>query len=111
MYRHLFKIYVLLLVFIAATPTNIIAGTNSDKKKPIWLKNVPKALNNSYSFKVIEVDNGQTLSSSRLLARAELTRYIQKEFNIQVLEELNSTLLSEIEEKFNKYLKNLQYQK
>lgn len=91
MHRYLFTMYVLLLISIVATPININAGTKSDKKKPTWLKNVPKALNSSYSFKVVEVDNGQTLSSSRLLARTELTRHIQKEFNIQVSEDLSST--------------------
>ncbi len=90
MYKRTFIIYVLLLLFIAATPFNANAGTKSDKRKPAWLKNTPKALNDSYTFKVVVVDNGQTLSGSRLLARAELTRYIQKEFNIQVSEELTN---------------------
>ncbi len=88
-YKRTFIIYVLLLL-IATTPFNVNAGTKSDKRKPVWVKNTPKALNDSYSFKVVVVDNGQTLSGSRLLARAELTRYIQKEFNIQVSEELTN---------------------
>ena len=90
MYKRTFIIYVLLLLSIAATPLNVNAGTKSDKREPAWLKNTPKALNDSYTFKVVIVDNGQTLSGSRLLARAELTRYIQKEFNIQVSEELTN---------------------
>ena len=90
MHKKSFIIYVLLLLFIAATPINVNAVTKSDKRKPVWLKNTPKALNDSYTFKVVIVDNGQSLSGSRLLARAELTRYIQKEFNIQVSEELKN---------------------
>ena len=90
MHRYLFTIYVLLLISIVATPIYADTVERSDKKKPAWLNNTPKALNGSYSFMVVEVDNGQTLSSSRLLARTELTRYIQKEFNIQVSEDLSN---------------------
>lgn len=90
MHRYLFTMYVLLLISIVATPIYADTIEKSDNKKPAWLKNTPKALNGSYSFKVVVVDNGQTLSSSRLLARTELTRYIQKEFNIQVSEDLSN---------------------
>ena len=90
MHRYLFTMYVLLLISIVATPIYADTVEKSDNKKPAWLKNTPKALNGSYSFKVVVVDNGQTLSSSRLLARTELTRYIQKEFNIQVSEDLSN---------------------
>lgn len=90
MHKKNFMIYVLLLLFIAATPINVSAITKSDKRKPAWLKNTPKALNDGYTFKVVIVDNGQTLSGSRLSARTELTRYIQKEFNIQVSDELRN---------------------
>ena len=67
------------------------ATTKSDKTPPAWLKNTPKSTNGNYTFKVVMVDNGKTLPSSRQLARAELTRSIQKEFNIQISEELTNT--------------------
>lgn len=83
------KISVLLLIMVAV-PFTAFSKIKSDRVQPAWVKNTPQALNNTYSFKVVSVDNGQDLSSSQLLARAELTRYIKREFNIQTSEELKS---------------------
>lgn len=79
-----------LLLVMAAVPFTAFSKIKSDRVKPAWVKNTPQALNDTYSFKVVSVDNGQDLSSSQLLARAELTRYIKREFNIQTSEELQS---------------------
>lgn len=91
MQKLLCKLCVLLLLLIVAAPNAAHAKTKSDKIKPVWLKNTPLPLNNTYSFKVIMVDNGQELASSRMLARAELSRYIAKEFNIEISEEVTET--------------------
>ena len=85
----LLRMSVLLLV-MTVVPFSAFSVIKSDKVRPAWLKNIPQALNNTYSFKVVSVDNGQDLSSSQLLARAELTRYVKREFNIQTSEELES---------------------
>ncbi|MBR2458748.1 MAG: hypothetical protein IKB39_05485 [Bacteroidaceae bacterium] len=85
----LLRMSVLLLV-MTAVPFSAFSVIKSDKVRPAWLKKTPQALNNTYSFKVVSVDNGQDLSSSQLLARAELTRYVKREFNIQTSEELES---------------------
>ena len=91
MQRFLCKLCVLLLLVIVAAPNAVRAKTQSDKIKPTWLRSTPQPLNNTYSFKVIMVDNGQELASSRMLARAELSRYIAKEFNIEISEEVTET--------------------
>lgn len=89
MENFVYKISVLLLIMVAV-PFTAFSKIKSDRVQPAWVKNTPQALNNTYSFKVVSVDNGQDLSSSQLLARAELTRYIKREFNIQTSEELTS---------------------
>lgn len=91
MQKTLCKLFVLLLLIIAVAPNAVYAKSKSDRIKPMWLKETPQPLNNTYSFKVIIVDNGQELASSRLLARAELSRYISKEFNIEISEEVSET--------------------
>ena len=60
-----------LLLVMAAVPFTAFSKIKSDRVKPAWVKNTPQALNDTYSFKVVSVDNGQDLSSSQLLARAE----------------------------------------
>lgn len=87
----LFSKVMLLLLLVLVFPTVLSAKEKSDRIKPTWIKNTPKSLNDRYSFKVVSVDNGESLASSRLLARAELTRYIEKTFNIQLSENLKNT--------------------
>lgn len=87
----LFSKVMLLLLLVLVFPTVLSAKEKSDRIKPNWIKNTPKSLNDRYSFKVVSVDNGESLASSRLLARAELTRYIEKTFNIQLSENLKNT--------------------
>lgn len=91
MQSSLYRGCVLLLLFVVAAPIVVQAQIKSDKIKPAWLKNTPQPLNDTYSFKVVTVDNGQELASSRILARAELSRYIVKEFNIEISEEVTET--------------------
>lgn len=81
------KIFVVLLLLATALPTIMVAKERSDSKRPAWLTNTPKSPSDNYSFRVVMVDNGNDLQSSRLLARAELRRHISSEFNIEVSEE------------------------
>ena len=81
------KIFVVLLLLATALPTIMVAKERSDSKRPAWLTNTPKSPSDNYSFRVVMVDNGSDLPSSRLLARAELRRHISSEFNIEVSEE------------------------
>ncbi len=89
--KTLFLKVMLSLLLVLVFPTVLSAKEKSDRIKPAWIKNTPKSLNDRYSFKVVSVDNGKDLASSRLLARAELTRYIEKTFNIQLSEKLKNT--------------------
>lgn len=103
------KMSVLLLVMVAV-PFSALSKIKSDRVEPAWVKNTPQALNDTYSFKVVSVDNGQDLNSSQLLARAELTRYIKREFNIQTSEELQSVSNTNITDgNINGYSENETY--
>ena len=87
--RICFQIWVMLLIFIITALPRYVSGKNcSDKIPPEWIKNPPKPLNNSYYFKVVEVDNGSELNSARVLSRKDLINSIGREFNIQVEEDL-----------------------
>lgn len=81
--------FVVIVMLLSITITDAF-GQKSDKLKPEWIKNPPKPANSSYYFKVTETDNGQNLNSSRILSQKDLISSIEREFNIEVSEELDS---------------------
>ncbi len=81
----------MLLLMVVALPHIAHAGG----LKPTWIKNPPTPKNNTYYFKVVEVDNGQNLNSSRILSQKDLIGSIEREFNIKVSESLTSTSVTE----------------
>ena len=86
----IYSYFTVILLLIVVLPNHCFAKNKSDKIKPDWIKNQPKPLNDTYYFKVIEVDNGKDLNSARTLAQKDLINSIEREFNIKIEEELES---------------------
>ena len=93
----------LLLVIVIALPQFVIGQSKSKKIKPEWIKNQPRPLNDSYYFKVVEVDNGENLTSSRKISQKELTGSIKREFNVKVVEGLETTSTTNFNNSDSKY--------
>ena len=78
------------IAMVIATVDITAAAERGGRPRPTWIKNPPRPLNSTYSFKVVESDAGNNLSSAREHSRKELTRSIAREFNLLVSDQLNS---------------------
>lgn len=89
------KFALYLLLFMSMISFSSEAKEKSERIKPSWIKNTPVSNNSRYSFEVILVENGKDLASSRIMAKAELTRCVEKKFDIQVSESINEISATE----------------
>lgn len=76
---------IILLLLLAPTPVYSAKNT-----LPVWIKNPPQQLNDTYYFKVVETDAGQTLTSARKYAQEALISSVERDFKVKVSDVLES---------------------
>lgn len=100
----LISMVAMVIFFTIATPNTCYAANKSDAIPPTWIKNPPQGLNNTYSFKVVETDAGNDLSTARKHSQKELTRSVEREFNIKVSDVMESQSTTHYNNKKISYL-------
>ena len=102
-YYNILFMAMLLFTMIVALPQYGWCKSKSKNIKPEWISTQPRPQNDSYYFKVVEVDNGKNLNSSKKLSQKELVNSIKREFNIKITEGLESISITDHDNSNSQY--------